>query len=324
MSETNQHIHLVINRSEITAGTRGASLGPDALKVAARNTGSDFFGRYETTEIKDENQLLDKETPYIFAKRIDGLIKIHQQLNTAVSSILKVDKFPLVLAADHGSATGTVAGIKSAFSDKRLGIIWIDAHADIHSPYTTPSGNMHGMPLSVVLQDDNLECKSNELDTATVQLWNELKSIGGNSPKILPSDLVYIAVRDTEEQEDAIMERLNIKNYKVDEVRKFGVTAIVNQVLENLKNCDLIYVSFDVDSMDPHLTSYGTGTPVDKGLSLEEAKDLLNGFSASEKTCCVEFVEVNPCLDNHKNKMAEYTFSLIEEVVSVLNTRGIK
>ncbi|MES2799909.1 MAG: arginase [Bacteroidota bacterium] len=324
MSETNQHIQLIINRSEITAGTRGASLGPDALMVAARNADSDFFGRFQSTEITNQNHLLDQETPYDFAKRIGGLLKVTKHLNEVVKLSLDEKKFPLVLAADHGSAAGTIAGIKSAFPNKRLGVVWIDAHADIHSPFTTPSGNMHGMPLAIVLNQDNLACQSNAVDAETKQLWEELKAIGGEGSKILTSDLVYVAVRDTEKQEDAILKELKIRNFTVEEVRTHGAKRIVQDAQKMLQECDLIYVSFDVDSMDPKLTSYGTGTPVENGLTPVEAKDLLNGFAADRRTCCIEFVEVNPCLDNNKNKMAECAFALIEEVAAVLNNRGIQ
>ena len=89
-----------------------------------------------------------------------------------------------------------------------------------------------------------------------------------------------------------------------------------------MKDCYKIYVSFDVDSMDPHLTSHGTGTPVDNGLTPEEAAGLLEGFASSKKTCCIEFVEVNPCLDEKKNRMAEVTFHLLERTVAAIENRG--
>src|SRR5690606_26281553 len=97
-----------------------------------------------------------------------------------------------------------------------------------------------------------------------------------------------------------------------------GVEAIVKETLEQLSDCDIIYVSFDVDSMDPDLTSHGTGTPVEDGLTPAEAEMFLRGFAREEKTVCIEFVEVNPCLDEKKNKMAEITFELLKETVEVL------
>jgi len=116
-------IVLLINRSEITAGTRGASLGPDAIITAARKNQKSFLVNQQIEEIKDVNYLLDQPTEYKYAKRIDGLLTIYNSLNDKVSSLLSNNKFPLLLAADHGSAGGTIAGIKSAFPNKRLGVV---------------------------------------------------------------------------------------------------------------------------------------------------------------------------------------------------------
>ncbi len=314
-------IVFIINKSEITAGTRGASLGPEAIKVAARKIGSDLFEKYSSCNIKNVNELLDVPTVYPFAKRIDGLLSVYKELNTDISTILNQGEFPIVLAADHGSAGGTISGIKSAFPDKRIGVVWIDAHADIHTPYTTPSGNMHGMPLASVMDIDNLEYKKNDVDAITVKLWEELKGVGVTNKKVNSEDLVYIGVRDVEKQEVAVIEQLGIKWFKVEDVREYGVNAIVNSVNEQLKECDLIYVSFDVDSMDPDLTSYGTGTPVKNGITPNEAKELLIEFSKNKKTACIEIVEVNPCLDEKKNKMAEVTLEIVEEIVDIIKKR---
>lgn len=313
-----KEIKFIINRSEITAGTRGASLGPDAIFAAARAKNSTFFSNYDVTELPNSNYLLDLPTDHKYAKRIDGLIGVFEQVSDEVSSELKAGNFPILLAADHGSAGGTMAGIKAAFPDKRLGVVWIDAHGDLHTPYTTPSGNMHGMPLSTALNDDNLECKINEVPEETEGLWKQLKAIGYEGPKIRPEDLVFIAVRDTEPQEDAIIKRLNIKNYTVDEVNMQGTAQIIEKVLKRLETCDIIYVSFDVDSMDPKATSYGTGTPVKNGLMPKQAREILNGLGASPKTVCMEIVEVNPCLDEKMNRMAEVTFELIESLVNTI------
>jgi arginase len=311
-------IVFLLNKSEITAGSRGASLGPEAIITAARKKGSFIFGENEVQKIENANHLLDLPTKHKFAKRIDGLLSIYQQIHQKVSLLLTNNAFPLILAADHGSAGGTIAGIKAAFPDKRLGVIWIDAHADIHTPYTTPTGNMHGMPLATALNIDNIECKVNEVCDETVSLWDQLKNVGNIAPKISPEDIVYIAVRDTEEQEDCVMQQLGIKNYPVSEVRQKGVPAVMAEITKKLNSCDIIYVSFDVDSMDPDLTSYGTGTPVKGGLSPQEAHEILTSMAGNPKTACIEVVEVNPCLDNKTNTMAEVTLGLIESVVRVL------
>ncbi|MDG1331931.1 MAG: arginase [Crocinitomicaceae bacterium] len=307
-----KELQLIINSSEITAGTRGSSLGPDAVITAARKKENYFFRDHPIMRIENENQMLDTEVKYPFAKRIEGLVKVYERISTSVKLTLDNGKFPYVLASDHGSAGGTIAGIKAAYPNKRLGVIWIDAHGDLHTPYTTPSGNMHGMPLATALGEDNLECRSNNPHVDIVDHWNSLKNTGLQGSKLNPEDLVFIGVRDTEPQEDAILERLSITNHRVESVRSEGAQAIINKCLDQLSDCDMIYVSFDVDSMDPDLTSYGTGTPVANGITPDEARDFLCAFGEEEKLVCMEFVEVNPCLDNKQNRMAEITFDLFE------------
>lgn len=314
-------ITFLINKSEITAGTRGASLGPDAIITAARKKGSYIFGENTLEKIQNVNGYLDKPTNFPFAKRIDGLLAIYEELNVKVASLVKSDAFPIILAADHGSAGGTISGLKSAFPDKRIGAIWIDAHADIHTPYTTPSGNMHGMPLASVMNLDNIECKANEVDAETIQYWEKLKNVGGISQKINAEDIVYIAVRDTEPQEESVIEKLGIQWYTVEDVRNLGTEKIVNEVHTKLSNCDLIYLTFDVDSMDPEMTSHGTGTPVPNGISPQEAKDFMMAFTANPKTVCVEIVEVNPCLDEKENTMAEVTLDILEAITEAAKNK---
>jgi len=302
---------LVLLRSELGAGTRGASLGVDALKIAAIDLESNYFRKYDAVDVEDENWMLLEKVNHKYAKRIRGLVKIYERLSKAIAKNLKkTDAFPIVLAGDHSTAGGTIAGIKMAFPDERIGVIWIDAHADIHSPYTTPSGNLHGMPLATALAEDNLEVQTNELDEKTEELWEKLKNIGGIAPKIEYSDLIYIGVRDTEAQEDFLMNKHGIRNVTTRELRQIGVDEVVEIVNDRLKKCSKIYISFDVDSLDPKI-SVGTGTPVPQGLRFKEARELLQSLCRDERVCCLEFVEINPTLDT-ENAMAETASKLLE------------
>ena len=139
-------------------------------------------------------------------------------MSIKVKESLTKKKFPVVLAADHASAGATIAGIKTAFPDKRLGVVWIDAHGDLHSPYTSPTGNVHGMPLAVTLNEDNLACKIREIEPKSISCWEELKNMGGIAPKISAEDLVFFGVRDTEEPEDVLIDKLEIRNFTVEEL----------------------------------------------------------------------------------------------------------
>lgn len=312
-------IEFIVNKSEITAGTRGASLGPEAIMTAARKKGSMFFGEYPITVLKNWNHMLDQEIKFPYAKRIEGLVEVYQEVCDHVVASLKKGAFPIVLAGDHGSAGGTIAGVKAAYPGQRLGVIWIDAHGDLHTPYTTPSGNMHGMPLATALGEDNSPCKKNDISSYEKDLWDQLKATGVEGVKVNPEDLVFVGVRDTEAQEDDLIKRLAIQNHTVEEIRHDGMHIVIERIEEQLKDCDIIYVSFDVDSMDPELVSHGTGTPVPVGLSTEEAHELLTELASWKKVACMEFVEVNPCLDEKVNKMAEVTFDLINAVVNKKN-----
>lgn len=311
-------IKLIENRSEIGAGTRGSSLGIDALRMASLDKGNTFFTKHDIETIKDENHLLFEEIKYPRAKRIEGILNIFQNISECVKATMLDNKFPLILAGDHSSAGGTIAGIKAAHPSKRLGVIWVDAHADLHSPYTSPSGNVHGMPLASALGEDNMSCATNDVSSKVADYWNRLKNMQGIATKVKGQDIVFYGVRDTEAQEDAIIEREGIKNFTVEECREKGIEAVCIEGLNQLKDCDIIYLSFDVDSMDCDVVSKGTGTPVPNGFRPEEAKEILQRLAKSNKLVCFEMVEVNPLLDNKQNRMAEVSFDILENTYTTI------
>jgi arginase len=311
-----KNVKFIEVKSEIGAGTRGASMGIDAIKIAALDYGSNMFKQIESVEIKTENQLLFEPPKTPYAKRISGILAIYERLALQVSQTLKKNNFPIVLAGDHSTAGGTIAGIKMAYPKQKLGVIWIDAHADIHSPYTTPTGNIHGMPIAASLAEDNFASKMNKPDKDTIELWNKLKKVGGISPKITYNDLVYIGVRDVEPEETYLLKKHKVKAFTTAEVKRNGVEKIARDALAHLNHCNLIYVSFDVDSMDSSI-SKGTGTPVRNGITEKEAGSLCVRLVQNEKVCCFEICEVNPTLDK-ENLMAENTFEILQKVVSQL------
>jgi len=305
-------ITIVKNTSEIAAGTRGASLGVDAILLAALNKQYDFPQKHSIEVIEDENAELFKENTTKWAKNIKSVVKIYEKVANTVSNILQNDNFPLVIAGDHASSGGTIAGIKKAFPEKKLGIVWIDAHADLHSPYTTPSGNLHGMPLAVSLGEDNVACQQRIPDESTLEQWNLLKNIGNIQPKIQPDNIVFFAVRDTEAPEDFLREKYQIRSFSVEEIREKGAVVCTKEALERLEDCDLIYISYDVDSMDCDVVSKGTGTPVPNGLKPEECTQIISQLLESSKVFCLE---VNPMLDNKCNLMAETAADALNDII---------
>lgn len=314
-------IKLIEVDSEIGAGTRGASLGIDAMKVASINQGSDYFAKFPSINVDSENQILFGKSKKSCAKNIKTINKISQRIGKSLRKVIKEKSFPIILAGDHSSAAGTIAGIKSANPNKRLGVIWVDAHADLHSPYTTPSGNVHGMPLAIALGEDNLDRQVNNVPKATVKQWKKLKNTSGTSPNIKSSDIVFVGVRDTEEPEDYLMEKHNIKNVTVTEVRTKGINKIIQEINDYLSACDLIYISFDVDSMDCMYVSHGTGTPVPLGFTEGEVTKILLKLLSNDKICCFEVTEVNPTLDEKCNVMAETAFRILEKATAVIEKK---
>ncbi|HWW39798.1 arginase [Pedobacter sp.] len=309
-----KRIRLIKNRSDIGAGTRGSDMGIDAIEIAAINKGSEYFNNFPFVDVETHNETIYNKDRNSFAKRIEHVVQQCTRVAQTVERTLAEGEFPIVFSGDHSSALGTISGIKAAYPDSTLGVVWIDAHADLHSPYTSPSGNIHGMPLAAALGNDNLNCQVNDVAGETLVLWENLKTIGTGEPKLKPDHLIYFGVRDTESAEDIQMQHLGIKNYKVEEVRFRGLNECVEEALEKLSACDLIYISFDVDSMDCDLISYGTGTPVAKGFDEREIITILNKIISAQKVVCFEVVEVNPLLDNKGNKMAECAFDILEEI----------
>ena len=311
-----KNIKLIEVPSEIGAGTRGASLGIDAIKIAALDFMSNFFVHFPSENIECENKLLFEPIQSPYAKRVHGVLSMYEKVSKAVAESMKAHFFPVVISGDHSTAGGTIAGIKLAKPKSKLGVIWIDAHADLHTPYTTPSGNMHGMPLAASIAEDNEESKVHELDEKTMKVWDQLKKLGKINQKVLPEDVVFISLRDYEKEEKYLIEKHGMKVITTSDVRRNGAENISRKVLRYLSDCTDIYVSFDVDSLDSSI-SKGTGTPVSNGLREREAEDLISKFMQSRKVCCFEITEVNPTLDK-ENLMAEIAFNILQRSVNVL------
>src|SRR5690606_3480961 len=302
-------LKLIEGRSERWGGTLVASLWPASIRIASIDFSSRFFKRYPWVSVHDENHLLFESSGDRYAKRISGVLTMAERVSEAVRATLEQGEFPIVIGGDHSIAVGTIAGVRMAYPKIRLGVIWIDAHPDMHSPYTTPSGNMHGMPAAISLNEDNLESKLNSPEQETLNFWYQLKNVGGICPKIRYEDLVMIGIRDTEPAEEYLLKEKGIKRFTTKEVRRAGVEKVAIEALRHLEDCDLIHVSFDVDVMDPSV-SRGTGTPVPNGISGREARTLVVRLMQSKKVVSFELVEVNPTLDT-ENAMAEQTFDIL-------------
>ncbi len=315
-----KRVKVISVNSELGAGTRGSGLGFDAIRVAAWSKGSRYFKEHPPMILQSNNDevLDDIETAY--SVKIQFIVEMYNKIAEVVMACMKKKEFPVIISGDHSNAGGTIAGIKMAFPKDTLGVIWIDAHADLHSPYTTPSGNLHGMPLATATALDNKVCQINQPEKKTIEAWEKLKKLGGISPKITFKDLIYIATRDMEKAERFILKKNNVRIYSVQKMRETGIQYVIDDAMKRMAHCDRIYVSFDVDSMDANV-SRGTGTPVKSGLYESEAFQLVSCLAKQEKVCCMEITEINPTLDNKKNIMAEIALEILEQFTGEIEKR---
>ena len=173
------------------------------------------------------------------------------------------------------------------------------------------------MPLCCVLGEDNKDRQQNKPDDETIEYWEKLKNLGGIYPKINYNDLVFIALRDFEAPEDYLIKKNKVRVFNLQEIRKKAVERVAIESLNYLDHCDIIYVSFDVDSMDSRISS-GTGTPVPNGITEKEAGNLIYYIMRSKKIVCFEMVEINPTLDR-ENLMAENAFEILQKATNQLS-----
>lgn len=292
---------IITIESDFGAGTKGAKLGPTALMKQLTQS---YIGNLPITKIDAEN-LIDDEDKHEHAWHIDQILQIQKLAIEAIQTQLNEGSTCIIQSGDHSNGLAFISAYKDLYPDNNLGVIWIDAHADLHTPYTSPSGNMHGMPLGAALGIEKNSFAKNDVNKDTQQKWKQLIQLGKNkiSPKLLPSNLVFIDIRDCEKEEIGIIEEHQILNFTPESRKELGIDLIIEKTLSHLSHCNHIYVSFDVDSLDPSISA-GTGTPVHGGLSKEEAIKLLQAFLVQPNTIGFEITEINPLLDRH-NPMEE-------------------
>jgi len=301
--------------SDIGAGVRGADQGINALLNLAKQ--SRQFDQLKTTACV---VAFPEGFTSQYAKHIEQVLNISESVCEVVCDSRVSGHFPIVLSGDHSSAAGTIAGVKKANPESRLGVIWVDAHADLHTPFTSFSGNMHGMPVAAALGVDNLACLFRDPDKMTQEFWSQLKLIGGVFEKTRPSDVVYVSVRDLEEQEAYLIEKLGIRNFSTAELHDRKAMPLGEQILEYLKECTEIYLSFDTDCLDGSI-SKGTGLPVENGIMPKEAADLIGVILRDERVVCFEITELNPSLDINSTTI-NIVFHLLETAVDILKVNN--
>ena len=300
----------------------GAHLGIPALEMDTE--AASFFKKCRWHNLAAP-EISEEEQSFQYARKARAICALLKDIRTETEQLLSSmqnSSLLFVFSGDHSSAAGVIMGLREACQPEKVGVIWIDAHADLQTPYATGSGNLHGMPLSIVFREDNMAQKVNVVSEAEVHYWHKMKVLHPPTAQELSlasKALVFIGLRDTDPAEDYLLKKYKIPVISVETVRKRGAQWAVTQALSHLSGCERLYVSFDVDSLDPAL-SVGTGTPAPHGLTLEEAIALNRGLVASSKTKVWEITEINPLLDT-KNAMAQAGSAVLKEVVVAYEER---
>jgi arginase len=313
MKVNNKEAVLVLSNQDMGAGKPGASNGPSAVKDYLIKNGLNCSDCIVINQIFSTSEI---QNTYKNAKNIDLIIENAKSLEKSVYAAINASKLPIILSGDHANAIGGLSGLKNANPDKRIGVIWIDAHADLHTPYSTPSGNIHGMPLAALAGIDNSTNGKNEITEKEIYYWNELKKLGilDITPKFDLKDLVFIGIRDAEDEEWDLIESYGIKTFEPEDIRKYEIETVLLKTLDYLKDCDLLYVSFDADSLDPNIST-GTGTPSPNGLKNEEAEHLFIELLNHPKLGAFEISEVNPILEQGGEEMARVISNLLAKAL---------
>ncbi|UFT99543.1 arginase [Radiobacillus kanasensis] len=272
---------------------RGVDMGPSAIRYAGvierlerlnyiiNDLGDIEISRPDRKEVQANHRL----------KNLSEVADGNEKLAKKVDKVIQSGNFPLVLGGDHSIAIGSLAGIAKHYEN--LGVIWYDAHGDLNSAETSPSGNIHGMPLAV------------NLGIGEERLTNIL----GYAPKVKPENIVIIGARSLDHGEKELIKEKGIRVYSMHEIDRMGMAQVMTEIIESFKGMDGVHLSLDLDGLDPN-EAPGVGTPVLGGLSYRESHLAMEMLSESGIITSAEFVEVNPILDE-KNKTASLAVGLM-------------
>lgn len=278
---------------EMGAGKRGVDMGPAAIRHANLVERLEAMGK-ETEDRGDISIPVRKTSKNEHMKYREEVLEVCQHVSDEVFKIYKEDSFPLIIGGDHSIAIGSIAGL--ARTEPQMGVIWIDAHGDFNTPDSSPSGNMHGMPLAI-------NCGLGDEDFI---------NIGSPGRKIDPKRVVLVGVRDIDIGEAMLLRKHGVTVYTMEEIELYGIQHVMQEAMQYLeKNCSCLHVSFDMDAIDPS-EAPGTGTPVPGGLTYREAHFIMKYISTyTQFITSLEIVEVNPILDI-QNKTAKLAVDLVE------------
>jgi arginase len=293
-----RNVALVSVSIDLGAGRRGVDMGPSALRIAGiteaverlgysvTEAGTVTAGGFETTDPGPETK----------ARFLDEIEGVAQRAADIVGRSLDAGCLPLVLGGDHSLSIGTVAAVATHFRvrGESIGVIWVDAHTDLNTPLTTPSGNIHGMSLAVLLGRGH----------------DRLTRLGGLEPSVRPENCSVLGAREVDEGERALIAEMGVRVFTMSEIDERGIGACMHEALERANAGTAgFHLSFDLDSLDPR-EAPGVGTPVQGGLTYREAHLVCEKAAGSRRLLSMEVVELNPVLDD-RNHTAHLAVGLV-------------
>jgi arginase len=290
-------VRLVGVPMDLGAGRRGVDMGPSAIRIAGVSAGLRQLG----ITVEDDGDVgvpapESRDPGPTSARYLDPIYHVCNRLRLRVRRTLELGEIPLVMGGDHSIAIGTVAGVAEHFKGRgeRVGLIWVDAHADMNTPESSPSGNIHGMPLATLLGIGH----------------PRLVQIGDFWPKVEPANCCLIGIRDLDQGERANVRNSGIHAYTMRDIDERGMRAVMQEAIGFVgAGTAGFHVSFDLDGMDPRDVP-GTGTPVKGGISWREANLLMEMVADSGGMTSLEVTELNPILDI-KNQSGEVAVDVI-------------
>lgn len=289
---------------DLGAGRRGVDMGPSAIRIAGLNQAIARVGFQveDAGNIPVRNPESMKRTN-VRAHYLPEITSVCEQLADAVEETVSKGAVPVILGGDHSIAMGSVAGVASHFKkqNKRIGIIWLDAHTDINTPDSSPSGNVHGMPLAALLGRGP----------------KELTHIAGFSPKVLPKNVAVIGARSVDPGESDLIRELGIRVFTMSEMDERGIGPVIEEAIAIASNNTAgFHATLDMDFLDPFYAP-GVGTREPGGGTYRETHLAMEKIADSGRMLSVEITEVNPVYDA-SNQTAQYA---VEFILSALGKK---
>ena len=276
---------------------RGVDMGPSAIRYARIEAYLEALGHRVTDLGNAGVPIPETVAAGEEVKHLAAVKSVCEEVSERAATIVSEGLFPIFLGGDHAIAIGTVSGVARSTPGIRTGVIWVDAHADFNTPATSPSGNIHGMPLAIL----------------TGRGHPNLVGIGGPGASVRTEDVVIIGLRSVDVEEKRLLHEAGVRVYTMKDIDAYGAARVVRSAIKGLTNVDRVHLSLDLDAVDPEVAP-GVGTPVRGGLTYREAHLLMELVNEAGIITSLDVVEVNPILDV-KNATATLAVELIESLM---------